>query len=1200
MMYLCSTKHSSSLLSALLLSLHSVCVGFISAVVLTSLIRRKLLRFASVLISALFFLLLFVGTGAQTADAYSVAPHEVESNTVWTKSEGPYIVPWPVFIPSGLTLTIEAGTEVAIQGAPFIVAGALIIGGPEVGDSSENVIFESVSQTGIITPEIDVPSETVDLKFIVEEGRVIASGADIQGRLSIENTGGVASLTNLHARSSDMVISSAASFTLTNTELDASDLMIVSDHSLLKIKDSRVTGGYIHITGSSGANITTSIIEDSGEIRIFDASSASFNGVTINGSEGFLLKGQSTATFNASIIQDVFADTAFNVAGRSRLYFDATKIYPLFSDFAIILDGSSLEATSTQITDMFQRGIEAIRDVRVSLFDTTFTNTVSPSDTDSFFIESVGSEVTISSSTFSGVSGNAIELYSSASKPYSSIKIYGSVIKDYGQSGIYAVQATGTVENTTLTGGTIGIEHIFSHLDVSHSSIFENSQFGAVAYLPEYSLRARDNFWGDQSGPYNEISHPDGVGDTVSGFVIFDPWLLSDPTRSCCSSVLFLPGLEASRLYFTDTDGSDVRVWEPGTVIGSLIEKLFLDENGKSIRSDIVAKDIIDEALVSSIGPNIYKSFIADMNSLKASSTISDWKAIPYDWRLSMNDLLDDGSIIDSVKELASGSKTGRVTIVAHSNGGILAKFLMRALQESNLQSLVDTLILVAVPQIGTPQAIGALLHGFDQGMPKQIPFLARPEAMRLFGHNMPGAYGLLPSAAYFNSVKDFVIAFNSSPLLPWTISAALRFGKEIVSVGSMINFLQGIEGRPIPTYTNLASPSILNGLLLSYSRKLHEETDVWLPPSTLKVIQIAGWGRDTVKGIRYYAGLKRGKAIAQYNPLFTEDGDGTVVIPSALFLATSSPNVQRYWLNISRINTWRLSKIDHGNFFESPDLRSFITSKITSQSDVVSEVVTQSPPPHKEGTKLQFVLHSDDMVLDMYDDKGRHTGVSTTTGGVEEDIPDTQYGRFGDVVYVSIPSEIVTMLNTQAQHYGKGSSVHLYVTPNAAIHDAAYTLDVNEVGEDSIATSSSFIDVQVSTTSTSILDIPETLVSAPSLSIDEDSNGNIDRILVPGIQESDRELNTEEQPRSRSGGHSHRTISLPEESEKLPLVHISQKIEDFAPPTDVEKQITPQSSRMVKHRNIASVFAISEQEHLYLWLKTIFSRLISFLKSLL
>jgi hypothetical protein len=32
---------------------------------------------------------------------------------------------------------------------------------------------------------------------------------------------------------------------------------------------------------------------------------------------------------------------------------------------------------------------------------------------------------------------------------------------------------------------------------------------------------------------------------------------------------------------------------------------------------------------------------------------------------------------------------------------------------------LVDKVIFVAIPQLGTPQAVGALLHSYDQGIPK-------------------------------------------------------------------------------------------------------------------------------------------------------------------------------------------------------------------------------------------------------------------------------------------------------------------------------------------------------------------------------------------------------------------------------------------------------------------------------------------------
>ena len=90
----------------------------------------------------------------------------------------------------------------------------------------------------------------------------------------------------------------------------------------------------------------------------------------------------------------------------------------------------------------------------------------------------------------------------------------------------------------------------------------------------------------------------------------------------------------------------------------------------------------------------------------------------------------------EEVMRLASSSKTGKVTIIAHSYGGLVAKELMMLLEARGLDHLVDRIILVAVPQLGTPQALLTLLHGnaiFSKIFSREV--------MREFAENLPSAY---------------------------------------------------------------------------------------------------------------------------------------------------------------------------------------------------------------------------------------------------------------------------------------------------------------------------------------------------------------------------------------------------------------------------------------------------------------------------
>ncbi|MCK4941592.1 T9SS type A sorting domain-containing protein, partial [candidate division WOR-3 bacterium] len=42
---------------------------------------------------------------------------------------------------------------------------------------------------------------------------------------------------------------------------------------------------------------------------------------------------------------------------------------------------------------------------------------------------------------------------------------------------------------------------------------------------PSVTVNADSNWWGHASGPYHPTTNPSGLGDSVSDYVDFDPWL---------------------------------------------------------------------------------------------------------------------------------------------------------------------------------------------------------------------------------------------------------------------------------------------------------------------------------------------------------------------------------------------------------------------------------------------------------------------------------------------------------------------------------------------------------------------------------------------------------------------------------------------------------------------------------------------------
>jgi pimeloyl-ACP methyl ester carboxylesterase len=600
----------------------------------------------------------------------------------------------------------------------------------------------------------------------------------------------------------------------------------------------------------------------------------------------------------------------------------------------------------------------------------------------------------------------------------------------------------------------------------------------------------------------------------------------TDPcTENCNSNVLFLPGLQASRLYEplvcneAQTLCKTEQLWEPQG--DTLALRLRHDTNGLSINQDIYTHDVIDNAYVPIKG-NVYKSFLDDMDQLKRDHVINDWKAIPYDWRLTPDQILSSGKvlydgdgisymdatsspyIIQELKRLAANSKTGKVAIIAHSNGGLVTK-RMTELLGADAPKLIDKIILVASPQAGTPQAIGAILHGDDQALPFEFfPYALSREAARSLALNMPGAYNLLPSAAYFTQVDDPVVTIDAVTLPEW----ASKYGTTIHSGERLRNFLTDTT-RTKPDYADLVMPEVGNATVFDQAANLHTTLDNWIPPQGVELIQIAGWGiPTTMSGVKYSSKPTCSRVAsvvilghtsyycAEWTPVVAVDtasvidGDGTVVVPSALW--TSVAAATNYWVNLARYNNKHpvstiagFAPFKHANILEVNELRSFLTDILTSSVKPLSQYTYLSTEaPISTESRLRYALHSP-LSLDLYDSEGRHTGISTTTGEIDEEIPGTYYSEFGDVKYVF--TDASTTSHIVMNGYATGT----------------FTLNIEELQGDTLIASTTFKDIPTTPDTTVTLTVQSDITTVGTMNVDVDADGALDFILTPRLNDT-------------------------------------------------------------------------------------------------
>ena len=315
------------------------------------------------------------------------------------------------------------------------------------------------------------------------------------------------------------------------------------------------------------------------------------------------------------------------------------------------------------------------------------------------------------------------------------------------------------------------------------------------------------------------------------------------------SSVLFLPGIQASRLYKDGLLGTEDQIWVPDG--NQDVRQLAMSSLGVS-QNQVYTRGILENL---PIGGTVYDSFARSMVNLVQDKVIESWTPFAYDWRYSVKDIAENGTqyqndirnVIDEIEYLSAHSYTDKVTIIGHSNGGLLAKAIVKKLEQEGKTNLVDRVILLASPQLGTPKAIGTILHGYDQE--KFGGWAIDDVVARDVIQNMPGAYGLVTSQKYFDSASDKVIRFENTTTTQVFRSA---YGDTIDSEDELRRFMTG-ESDNRSQATTIDEVLRSNNGLLTNQLNYHRNTlDNWTAPSGVKVTEIVGTGLDTVSGFEY------------------------------------------------------------------------------------------------------------------------------------------------------------------------------------------------------------------------------------------------------------------------------------------------------------------------------------------------------------
>lgn len=319
------------------------------------------------------------------------------------------------------------------------------------------------------------------------------------------------------------------------------------------------------------------------------------------------------------------------------------------------------------------------------------------------------------------------------------------------------------------------------------------------------------------------------------------------------AKVIFIPGLEASRLYVCD--GADEKnVW-PAFKSSTFSNLALLPVTtpvgpGQTVtvtsQREVHTRDLVLEGYSNGSGPNIYKSFVAYMDGQFPGG---GWDYFPYDWRFGYDQILDQGVTIRDGPQPCSGFRVrnlvneiesfqGKISIVAHSNGGLLAKRLIQRLVARGTAAKVEKLILVASPQFGTPEAQEILFHGTNFPTDRLAgAFALDPSVVKTVALNMPGAYNMLPSREFFNHPPctaigcKTVASFTSLLATDMSLSA---LASDVNSYDELRSLARGDSPYRCPS--NIIdctdAPQRVNSTLLDSADGTHQFLDSFAPPT--------------------------------------------------------------------------------------------------------------------------------------------------------------------------------------------------------------------------------------------------------------------------------------------------------------------------------------------------------------------------------
>lgn len=395
----------------------------------------------------------------------------------------------------------------------------------------------------------------------------------------------------------------------------------------------------------------------------------------------------------------------------------------------------------------------------------------------------------------------------------------------------------------------------------------------------------------------------------------------------------------------------------------------------------------------------------------------------PYDWRYGVSGEYTDGTtnvdlLKDKINSILAQTGASKVDVVAHSMGGLIVK---KYVMENTATQKINKAVLVGVPNLGAPEAIKTLIQGDNMG----IPFLNDAEVKKISA-NMPGAYDLLPSQAYYSKVGSFVETVD----MPNIFDPNWQFGTPAV--------VKNLNYQEFENY--LTQDKNLNNQAFNNSEALRSQTfdDYDVRTAGVNIFSINGCKTATMSNITQIKDTNIfGKETISYKNVKFIVGDGTVPI-------TSASN-----LPIDQVNKYYSLTADHGKMPSQDGVRQQIVNLISGNNLAVdSSLITQDATKCQLNGKVIGVFSPVDIFVQ--DQFGNRLGLAEDKSIINE-IPGANFEILGEHKFLFLPTD----------------AGQTYITSLTGTGSGTYTITVDNIQNTQTTKTESFINLPVTTSLT-------------------------------------------------------------------------------------------------------------------------------------